>query len=251
MIKFFRKIRQTLLEKNRVSKYLIYAFGEIILVVIGILIALQINNWNEKRKNKIIENEYYCQLLADLNLDFNRLEILESKSKEVQELGNQFLLDLYNHTKSKDYLLNSYIQVIRYDDFISTQIAFQDLLSSGNINLLKNKALKNQIILYYQEVEILSNKIALNNKLMSDEISNLSVIDFGWHEMENFNLNSDVRELLPINNWHLNKDSEYFKKIQNIIVLAIGANFRKQEILDSIKHKTLIPLNNLKELCNN
>ena len=50
MIKFFRKIRQRLLTENKFSKYLLYAIGEIILVVIGILIALQINNWNEGRK---------------------------------------------------------------------------------------------------------------------------------------------------------------------------------------------------------
>mgnify|MGYP001591841413 CR=1 FL=1 len=55
MIKFFRRIRQGLLSENKFSKYLLYAIGEIILVVIGILIALQINNWNEKRKNDNIK----------------------------------------------------------------------------------------------------------------------------------------------------------------------------------------------------
>ena len=50
MIKFFRKIRQKLLTENKFSKYLLYAFGEIILVIIGILIALSINNWNEEKK---------------------------------------------------------------------------------------------------------------------------------------------------------------------------------------------------------
>jgi len=50
MIKFFRKIRYDLMEKNKTGKYLKYAIGEIVLVVIGILIALQINNWNEERK---------------------------------------------------------------------------------------------------------------------------------------------------------------------------------------------------------
>ena len=50
MIKFFRKIRQNLLMENKNSKYIKYAFGEIILVMIGILLALQVNNWNEKRK---------------------------------------------------------------------------------------------------------------------------------------------------------------------------------------------------------
>ena len=52
MIKFFRKIRQRLLTENRLGKYLLYAIGEILLVVIGILIALSINNWNEERKNE-------------------------------------------------------------------------------------------------------------------------------------------------------------------------------------------------------
>jgi len=52
MIKFFRKIRQNLLSESKFSQYLIYAIGEIVLVVIGILIALQINNWNEEKKLK-------------------------------------------------------------------------------------------------------------------------------------------------------------------------------------------------------
>ena len=63
MIKFFRKIRQKLLAENKISKYLIYAFGEIILVVIGILIALQINNWNEGRKDQIRLKNHYKELL--------------------------------------------------------------------------------------------------------------------------------------------------------------------------------------------
>ena len=50
MIKFFRKIRQNLLMENKTRKYFKYAIGEIVLVMIGILLALQINNWNEKRK---------------------------------------------------------------------------------------------------------------------------------------------------------------------------------------------------------
>jgi len=53
MINFFRRIRKRLAEDNKPLKYLRYAIGEIVLVVIGILIALQINNWNERRKDKI------------------------------------------------------------------------------------------------------------------------------------------------------------------------------------------------------
>jgi hypothetical protein len=65
MIKFFRKIRQRLLTENKFSKYLIYAIGEIILVVIGILIALSINNWNDYRKERNEEKIVLVALLQE------------------------------------------------------------------------------------------------------------------------------------------------------------------------------------------
>ena len=76
MIKFFRKIRQKLLSENKLSKYLIYAIGEIILVVIGILIALSINNWNSERQNDIRRTFYLEGIRNDLINDtifINRL----------------------------------------------------------------------------------------------------------------------------------------------------------------------------------
>jgi Family of unknown function (DUF6090) len=79
MIKFFRKIRQNMIKENRTSKYLLYAIGEIILVVIGILIALSINNWNENRKDKIKERNYLIGIKADLLQDQNSLITLIPK----------------------------------------------------------------------------------------------------------------------------------------------------------------------------
>ena len=69
MIKFLRHIRQNLIMENKTSKYFKYALGEIILVVIGILIALQINNWNENHKLETKKQDYYRQLLEDLKKD--------------------------------------------------------------------------------------------------------------------------------------------------------------------------------------
>ena len=66
MINFFKKIRKKLLSKNKFSSYIIYAVGEIILVVVGILIALQINNWNESRKQRLHKIELVKLLITDL-----------------------------------------------------------------------------------------------------------------------------------------------------------------------------------------
>ena len=69
MIKLFRKIRYELMEQNKTGKYIKYAIGEIVLVVIGILIALSINNWNENRKENKYLNQVYVQLQKDLQAD--------------------------------------------------------------------------------------------------------------------------------------------------------------------------------------
>ena len=80
MIKFFRKIRYDLMGKNKTGKYLIYAIGEILLVVIGILIALSINNWNDNRKDRIAEKELYRTLIGSLESD---LQDVRAKSKKI------------------------------------------------------------------------------------------------------------------------------------------------------------------------
>ena len=87
MINFFRKTRQKFLRENRFTKYLLYATGEIILVVIGILIALQVNNWNIDRQVKNKEQAYLLEIRNNLQqdslklqevLDFNSYQILRS-----------------------------------------------------------------------------------------------------------------------------------------------------------------------------
>ena len=74
MIKFFRKIRYELMEKSKTIKYLKYAFGEILLVMMGILLALQVNNWNESQKDETETHIYLTNLRGALNDDIASLE---------------------------------------------------------------------------------------------------------------------------------------------------------------------------------
>ena len=118
MIKFFRKIRQGLVSQNKFNKYLIYAIGEIILVVIGILIALQINNWNEERKSA-----NYTKLL------FN---------KTLQEL--KFNIEKANHVvrfyRGQDSIYYKVINKKATKDDYMTSDKFTFLIISGELVLL-------------------------------------------------------------------------------------------------------------------
>ena len=91
MIKFFRKIRQKLLSENKFSKYLIYAIGEIVLVVIGILIALSINNWNEKRKIRDSEIIYLNNIKRDLQLSITEMNQFIDRQNSLINSANTVL----------------------------------------------------------------------------------------------------------------------------------------------------------------
>ena len=101
MIKFFRKIRQKLISQNRFSKYLLYAVGEIVLVMIGILLALQVNNWNEQQKVKLHELNILNKLNEDLKA--NLLEVESIKRVTVKRIkSTKMILNYLEEHKDVD-----------------------------------------------------------------------------------------------------------------------------------------------------
>lgn len=93
MLKFFRQIRQKQLAEGKLSRYLIYAVGEILLVMIGILLALQVNNWNESRKTKEAIKVHLQNLIADLKDD--QVKLAEIKDRCTFQFSSlQYLLKM-------------------------------------------------------------------------------------------------------------------------------------------------------------
>ncbi len=160
MINFFRKIRRQLADENQFIKYTRYAIGEIVLVVIGILIALQINNWNENRKKKNIEYEIIMQLLQDAKADF------------------LFFTSRSNHTKIQDTIYNNLIDLsenrnvdsissikVEHNPFI-LNMAYQSNLINNNPNaydLLSDSSIKTKLREYYSKYDYVSSAIELSN----------------------------------------------------------------------------------------
>jgi hypothetical protein len=138
MIKFFRKIRYDLMEKNKTGKYFKYAIGEIILVVIGILIALQINNWNEKQKNAKLVSTYKKNLIVNLTQDSlnisNALMNINNELETIEEFENR----VSKSSKPFDTILK--IARYEYNFLISVNYDYEDntykiLNSTGHLGL--------------------------------------------------------------------------------------------------------------------
>jgi len=153
MIKFFRKIRYDLMEKNKTGKYFKYAIGEIVLVVIGILIALTINNWNESRKGDIRLNaglqELKSELLADVELINRRLITLKDADdygQYLQDFANNELKNIDTIKLRKSIHYTGYLLV-----FEKNSRAYENLVDQGDIQNLANTKLKQDLAVFYDE----------------------------------------------------------------------------------------------------
>jgi len=181
MIKFFRHIRKDLMETGKTSKYFKYAIGEIILVVIGILIALQINNWNNHRIDSNRESNYINNIERDLN---KQLKAIDTQIKfETEVAANcKIALKPYNETNTlkMDSTMAVALGVIESRrTFLNPNPAYTELISSGNIALIKNEIFKNELINYYQELERIEKVIDKNNSLYIDQEFNPTVHKLG------------------------------------------------------------------------
>lgn len=186
MVKFFRKTRQNLLSEGKTAKYFKYAIGEIVLVVIGILIALSINNWNENRKSEnqlsTIYNEVEQNLKSDLsNIDdvIKRYEQLELRiEKFITEGYSSIPLDSINATNYLDFTtipidINSFIAFDIQDKGIGLLKTHNDFNTSGN------KDLTNEIIQFYNIDESLN---LVLDKLKEESFNNIKYIEqFSWY----------------------------------------------------------------------
>lgn len=144
MIKFFRKIRQNLLPENKFGKYLTYAIGEIILVVIGILIALQINNWNISKSNQIESNAFAARLKAEVksNIAFTQEEINKKESQRSSSLAILKMID-EDITKLSSKTLDSLIIITMANGNMEFKNGtLNEGLNTGKVALIKSDSLK-------------------------------------------------------------------------------------------------------------
>lgn len=150
MIKFFGRIRQKLLTENKFSKYLIYAIGEITLVVIGILIAIQLNNLNNAKTERNKELTLLSEMAKNLELDLVDLEWNIERNMTLIQSNGSVLKHLNEEPVKNDSLNFYYGNIFGGTAFIKNTSAYENLKSIG-FNLISNDSLRQQITRVYSE----------------------------------------------------------------------------------------------------
>ena len=200
MLKVFRRIRQKLSKEGNLKKYLIYAFGEITLIIIGIMLALQINNWNTNNEIKAESQELLIRLVEGLKED---QLYLESQKLEYESWLGQidFILN--------QLLDNDSLEIAEWSQFAAgrmslnllkiDQVTYSEMFNSGKVLIFSDDEIINQIKNYYQYAEIELEKLNTDNEIFykwsletyGDEFNiihrllsgrNLEYIDWSWRK---------------------------------------------------------------------
>lgn len=207
------------MEQNKTSSYLKYAIGEIVLVVIGILIALQINNWNENRKDRANESVYLKELLKDFEINLQKSIEVTSRIEEVIPSLSGLLEQsaLENPTISLDSINNAFKFLNSMPAYSSTDRAYNNLIGSGDFKLIKNSDIKNAIADYYKYLDILklvqnTHEMQLVNAFQPYIMENLDYQAVSMIRVENYTLPKPVEEDKILSVLH-------DRKFRNIITL--------------------------------
>jgi hypothetical protein len=217
MINFFRKIRKKMADDSKPLKYIRYAIGEIVLVVIGILIALQINNWNETRQIKKVEKEILNVLLEDLNSakKFSEQYIKSEQSylDIIEKILNNDTIKIVLKSKNKTV---EYFNKAFWDFEIQIPVinTYSDLKNAGKIAIIQNDSIRDRL-------SILESNIYNLDKLIQDRM-NVHQIRIDEICVENVNFLQLLKFKIPDFNISLGPENDYIEimaqpKVRNLM----------------------------------
>ncbi|MBD0832416.1 DUF6090 family protein [Aestuariibaculum sediminum] len=231
MIKFFKNFRKTLINEGKTTKYFKYAIGEIVLVVIGILIALQINNWNENRLTKIVKSNYLKQIKAELILDVTNFKKDIRSIKTYTEYLNKVSEGNYNNIDLS--LLLNYL--CRNLEPGNCGISFNKMLESNTFEEIDGETIKEKLQTYYlTNCAEYNNLTAFHSKFISENIEGPLLLIL--NHKKGFLVDPkevieqlEVGKLKSMINWQISYLNYYIPSINKNISLA-------EELIQLINH---------------
>jgi hypothetical protein len=225
MINFFRRLRKQLLGENKFSRYIVYAIGEIILVVFGILIALGINNWNNERISRERNSQLLSKLINELDLNIERADLLrttENGTERNKKFSDSLLVIVKDGIKEEhlDYMTSGFI--FEFNSFNLHSSSFEEMKNTGSLYSIGSDSLIKEIQLYYR----LCDRDEYYTRTWGGRVWDLRHECFpGWHD---FKLMYQAEPLKAIeqNPWIYEQASNYYRNLRQYI----AASARESEL---------------------
>jgi hypothetical protein len=216
------------MSENKTGKYLKYAIGEIVLVMIGILLALQVNTWNESRKAKLRSVEYHARIIEDLNRIVTRSNRLNQTSYDVLN-SIQTTIGLLDQGKTptiaeKETIDYALIWISRFNYQLDELATYEEMQSSGDLNLLYNTDLRDDLVNFHDYMVSVD---AIFNRLGATIADNLSMFD----EYVRSEVNPKTLEIINHYNFlEMSRDKEFINKFSRLAVHWRGNAFFTDQI---------------------
>ncbi|MBU2928155.1 MULTISPECIES: DUF6090 family protein [Winogradskyella] len=252
MITIFRKIRQNLVSENKFSKYLLYAIGEIILVVIGILIALGINNNNNFNEQRKVEQEYLTSLQSEFETNLNKIntaiQVNEQRIKTLEKMLTLFNKNVRDTIKPET--ISQLLGPIFGSDiqYTPTTGVLSDIISSGKLNIILNKNLREDLASFESTINHLSTQVNdadftqrnltslfFKNGSARTIVTDLNMIDLQFESISSKTDNKDIFNSIEFENYLV--DYYLLAKATNGPRLFGGIKLQIENILKEIKQE--------------
>lgn len=199
MIHAFRKIRKIFFRKKKFYNYLFYAFGEIILVVIGILIALQINNWNEHQKQLEAEHYLLGEIKANLEADSALIHQIITQRRKTQQAINRMQSYLHKPIINRDSFAYDMVQLNTFERYFPIKTAYE--MSKTRGLPLSNNTLRTNIANYYEYEQLIIQRGTqdIEKDFINEIVPNLRIYikDYEYGKSVTFKNHKDPRMI----NW--------------------------------------------------
>lgn len=227
------------MEQNKTGKYLKYAIGEIILVVIGILIALQINNWNENQKLRNQEITYLNNLKGDLQTQLNMLDVYIDYENIIIDHSNDIIehYELNGGFNNMDSVFPKLNDLTTRWTFSNANTTLLQMLNSNQINIIQNTDLKEELIAFNQQIDLFAKNTNINNTNLVDNLTTGTFVEVGgFASCENSDrMVQKFNDFYPFKNKIVN-DNE----LRELAIQIINQPKNKLEIMNKVSYRNTI-----------
>ncbi|MBT8267457.1 MAG: hypothetical protein KJO41_11970 [Bacteroidia bacterium] len=230
MIKFFRKIRQRLVTENKFNKYLLYAIGEIILVVIGILIALQINNWNEHQKQKDYEITILDEIRANLITSKKEVELAIEDDRRWRACIIK-ILDFLDEGKAYNPNLNQCFGSYYWSSTVQFSTSSYEELKAKGMEIISNIKLRRDLTTMYDfKFDVIETEVEVwDSQLLSSTIYPLHTKLFRKYFPDTWSVFED--EFARPNDYKKLLDNDEYKNLLSELISLRNYSIKINELL--------------------